>query len=164
MENNINSLTLPGRKFCAKKLLSIGLPLKDIITVTQLSKSEIYNIKNNLTSLIRKERKKVITGDIEKFLKKYLNTFSSYRGGSLRIIKNEINSRFGLNIKSSKPIRTWLSSKNYKRVNKVIITKLPRKNIMKRLSFCRKYFKNYGISGKVLFTDEKKFYLKTKHQ
>jgi transposase len=84
-------------------------------------------------------------------------------GGSLEKVRKLVNETFYTKFKSVKPIRNWLKNNKYRSVNKILIDPFPKKIILKRLTFCRKYLKDMSISRKILFTDEKTFAVKTKH-
>lgn len=160
----MDSSTLPGRKICAINLKRLGVSNSIISKSTGLSLSTIRNlIRNKPSNFKRKPRKTIITEEMGKFLKIFFQRFSSYMGGSLRKATNRLNEEFGTSIKSVKPVRDWLKLNKFKAKNKIIVDPYPKRIIMKRLAFCRKFSKDLAISKKILFTDEKTFQLRTKH-
>lgn len=154
--------SLYGRKFCARELIKNGMSVCQISKITKLSRQTIYNIIKGKVPMARKPRKQVITEEMSKFLKIFLSRHSSYMGGSLEKIKKALNETFDCKFKSVCPIRTWLKRNKYKSVNKILVDPLPKRNILKRLFFCKKFVKDNSISRKILFTDEKTFAVKTK--
>lgn len=156
--------TLPGRKMCALNLINHGFSKKLISKVTNLSIATIYSLSHSKKkNFVRKERKSVITNEMHNFLKIFFKRYSSYMGGSLSKATQRLNEEFGTSIKSVKPVRNWLSKNNYKPKNKIIVDPYPRRIVLKRLGFARKFVKDLSISKKILFTDEKTFQLRTKH-
>lgn len=161
MESNI---TLPGRKLCAINLHKLGISKSIISKATKLSISTINNlIKNKPSILTRKRRRSLITDEMSNFLKIFFKRNSSYVGGSLVKVTQKLNEEFNTSIKSVKPLRNWLKNNNFKAKNKILIDPHPKRIILKRLGFCRKFIKDLSISKKILFTDEKTFQLRTKH-
>jgi hypothetical protein len=84
-------------------------------------------------------------------------------GGSLVKATQRVNEEFGTEIKSVKPVRNWLKENKYLAKNKIIIDPYPKRIILQRLGFSRKFVKDLSISKKILFTDEKTFQIRTKH-
>lgn len=161
---NNNSVTLPGRKYCAINLSRLGYSRRDISKATNLSKKVIsVLIKQRNPILTRKKRKSIITDEISRFLKVFFSRFSTYMGGSLMKATQKVNEIFGTSIKSTNPIRNWLKQNKYHHRNKIIREPYPRRIIMSRLAFCRKFLKDSNINKKILFTDEKTFQLQTNH-
>lgn len=160
----MDSSTLPGRKLCALNLKKLGIPNSLIKKTTGLSISTINNlVKNKPSNFKRKQRKSLITEEMGRYLKFFFSRYSTYMGGSLRKATNRLNEEFGTSIKSTKPVRNWLKINKFKAKNKIILDPYPRRIIMSRLAFCRKFSKDLNISRKILFTDEKTFQLRTKH-
>lgn len=157
----MDKLTLPGRKICALNMVSKGFAVKDIISITKISRSTLFTLKKS-KKLFRKERSTKITPEISNYLKIFFSRNSIYQGGSLEKIRRLLNENFDLNFQSVMPIRNWLKKNRYFKFNKVIVEKIPKRILFKRLGFCKKYSKDKQISNKILFTDEKTFNLSTK--
>ena len=134
--------SLYGRKFCARELRKNGMSVCQISKITKLSRQTIYNIVKGKVPMARKPRKQVINEEMSRFLIFFLSIFSSYMGGSLEKIRKALNETFGCKFKSVCPIRTWLKRNKYKSVNKILVDLLPKRNILKRLSFCKKFAKD----------------------
>lgn len=159
-----NKITLPGRKLCAVNLYKIGTKPCIISKVTNLSISTIKMlVKHKTISYNRKKRKSLITTEMGEFLKIFFKRHSTYTGGSLSKATQRLNEEFATSIKSVKPVRNWLKINKFKAKNKILFDPYPKRIIMKRLAFCRKFVKDLSISKKNLFTDEKTFQLRSKH-